>query len=86
MHLIFTKHAEKRLILRNIAKTQVALTVKDSDYKEQGKHSTTIYYKDFGKRYLKVVTNEISHKIIIITLHWIDAKRITFRKVIKQSP
>jgi len=83
MKIIYTKHAEQRLRLRNITKTKVNLTIKDCDYQEKGKSNTVVYYRDFGKNYLKIITEEIKEKIIIITLYWVDATRIKFKKVIK---
>lgn len=83
MNIIYTKHSEQRLQIRKIIKRKVAQTIRDPDYKEQGRHNTTIYYKNFGKNYLKIITEEINSKILIITLHWISAKHITFKKVIK---
>ena len=83
MQIVYTKHAIQRLLLRGISKKKVNLAIDDSDYKERGVSGATIYYRDFGKNYLKVITQITGNKIIIITLHWVDAKRVKFKKVIK---
>jgi len=70
-------------LLRNILKNKVDLTIDDPDYKERGISGTTIYYRDFGKNYLKVITQIIGRKIIVITLYWVEANRVKFKKVIK---
>ena len=64
------------LAFRGIKREQVEATIKDPDDKSIGRDGKSVFYKNFGKNYLKVVIARELGEVIIITNHWIAKKRI----------
>ena len=64
------------LAFRGIKREQVEATIKDPDDKSIGRDGKSVLYKNFGKKYLKVVIAREPGEVIIITNHWIARKRI----------
>ena len=76
MKVVFTKHAAEMLSFRRIKKEFVEETVKNPDDTLEAKSGKMIYFKDFGKNFLKVVVAKEDDKAVVITEHWIAKKRI----------
>lgn len=76
MKIIYTTHAEKMLILRNVDRKQVEKCIETPDKILSAKGEAKIYLKKFGKDYLKLVIAEQKNDFIIVTLHWLAKKRI----------
>lgn len=76
MAVIYTKHAEEMLFVRNIKKKLVSECAVNPDYILPGENNKKIYLKDFGVNYLKLVVSEEEKNKVIITVHWLDKKRL----------
>lgn len=76
MAIIYTKHAEEMLILRRIKKELASKCASNPDTILPAENDNKIYLKDFGKNYLKLVISEEGSNKIIITVHWLDKKRV----------
>lgn len=71
----YTKHALENLKKRGISKTQIRKCLENPDIKDinEGK---SIFLKDFGKNYLKVIVSEENNDLMVITEYWIDSRRV----------
>ena len=76
MKIVFTKHAKDMLNLRGIKKTQVRKCLQKPDKILPAKFGKKAYLKDFGKNYLKVIVSEEMKNKAIVTLYWLDKKRV----------
>jgi len=70
MEIVFTMHAEYRILKRNILKQEVieAIRYPDLTFKKHGKY----YYKkamDRGK--IEVVCEKTENNIKVVTLYWV---------------
>jgi len=73
--IVYTKHAEEMLTLRNIKKGTVADCLKNPFKKLKSRKGRKIFLKNFGKNKLKVVAIE-NEEFLVITCHWIAPGRI----------
>lgn len=69
MKIIFTKHAEERMIERKIRLDDIQKTIEMPDYNIR-KDSKTEAYKKVDNKILKVVYSKDTKFIKIITLIW----------------
>jgi hypothetical protein len=67
----YSDHAEKRVNLRNIKKSQVIKTIKFPDNKVGSFKGRIVVNKKFFKQTLEIVYVEENSKIIIITLYYL---------------
>lgn len=74
--IIYTKHAKEMLLVRSIPKNLTDKCAVNPDYVLPGDYNRKIYLKDFGVNYLKLVVSEEGKNIVIITVHWLDKKRV----------
>lgn len=72
----YTKHALENLVKRKISKNKVRKCLENPDIKSSGTQGKTLYLKDYGKNFLKVVVSEEEGDQIVITQHWLDKKRV----------
>lgn len=72
----FTRHALLMLAQRKIGQNKVKLCLKAPDIIKPGASNRKIYFKEFAKNYLKVVVAKQDKDLTIITVHWIDKKRV----------
>lgn len=72
----FTRHAEEMLLQRGIEKKKVLGCLKNPDIKSAGVNGTLVFLKDYVKNYLKVIFVRDLGDDIVITLYWIDKKRV----------
>lgn len=64
------------LLVRDIKKELADDCANDPDHILPGDYDRKIYLKDFGVNYLKLVVSEESKDQVIITIHWVDKRRI----------
>lgn len=64
------------LAFRKIEERQVKETINSPDDKSKGRSGKAVFYKDFGKNYLKVVISKEEGEVVVITEHWIAKKRV----------
>lgn len=64
------------LLVRDIKKKLADECAKNPDHILPGDYGRKIYLKDFGVKYLKLVISEERKSIVIITVHWLDKKRV----------
>ncbi|MBI2086255.1 hypothetical protein HYT74_02855 [Candidatus Daviesbacteria bacterium] len=76
MAIIYTKHAKEMLVVRDINKQFADRCVAYPDKILIGDNGKKIYLKDFGVNYLKLVVSEEGKNKVIITVHWLDKKRV----------
>lgn len=76
MRIVYTKHAKDMLKLRKLPKTKVKACLKNPDVVVQARQNKQAYLKDFGNNYLKVIAVPELNKLIVITLYWLERKRI----------
>lgn len=76
MTIKYTKHAEEMLVLRKIKKKMADETANNPDKTLPAERGLKTYLKDFGKNYLMLVVAEEEADKIIVTLHWLDKKRV----------
>ena len=76
MAIKYTKHAEEMLVFRKISKGLADQTVDTPDEILPAEEGKKIYLKDLGKNYLMLVVAEERGDKIIVTLHWLDKKRV----------
>ncbi|MBI2314805.1 DUF4258 domain-containing protein [Candidatus Daviesbacteria bacterium] len=74
--IIYTKHAKEMLLVRSIDKKLVDKCAVNPDHVLPGDYERKIYLTDFGVNYLKLVVSEEGKNIVIITVHWLDKKRV----------
>lgn len=72
----YTKHALENLTKRRITKDRVKKCLENPDIKAAGVKGKTIFLKDFGKNFLRVIAIKEKSDWVIITEHWIDKKRV----------
>lgn len=72
----YTKHALGNLVKRRITKDKVKKCLENPDIKTTGIKSKTIFLKDFGKNFLRVIAIKEDRDWVVITEHWIDKKRV----------
>lgn len=76
MAIIYTKHAKEMLLVRNIRKELADECASSPDYIFPSDYDRKIYLKDFGANFLKLVVSEEGKNIVIITIHWLDKRRV----------
>lgn len=76
MAIIYTKHAKEMLALRGIKLELADQCANDPDQILTTVEGYKIYLKDFGINYLKLVVSEERENKIIITVHWLDKRRV----------
>lgn len=76
MPIIYTKHALEMLKLRNISKDLSDECVESPDKTLPGKEEKKIHLKDCGKNFLKLVVAHESPDKIVVTVHWLEKKRL----------
>ena len=76
MAIKYTKHALEMLPFRGIDKKLADKTADKPDKILPAKKGLKIYLKDFGKNYLLLVVAEEQGDKIVVTLHWLDKKRV----------
>ena len=76
MRIEFTKHAREAIEERGISQELVEQTILDPDVTLPGRENKTICLKSLGNNYLKVVIVQEFERIIVITLHWVENKRV----------
>lgn len=64
------------LVLRKIKKELADETVNNPDQTLPAKKGKIIYLKDLGKNYLMLVVAEEFGDKIVVTLHWLDKRRV----------
>ncbi len=72
----YTKHALENLLKRKITKDKVKKCLESPDIRTAGTNGKTIFLKDFGKIFLKVIASEEGKNMVVITEYWIDKKRV----------
>lgn len=75
--IVFTKHAEEMLTVRNIPKNLVNSTLMHPDQSMPTREGKLVYIKHFDGTSLKVIVVKEKTAFIVITLYWIAKKRIT---------
>ena len=70
MNIIFTKHAETRIIRRKIAKQEIlnAIQFPDKTLKKYGKY---YYQKKLERGIMEIVVERTEKNINIITIYWL---------------
>lgn len=76
MAIKFTKHAREMLAFRRIKQSMADETVNNPDETLPAERGLKSYLKDFGKNYLMMVVAEEEGDKIVVTLHWLDKKRV----------
>lgn len=76
MAVKYTKHSEEMLVLRRIKKEMADETANNPDRTLPVEKGLKSYLKDFGKNYLMLVVAEEGEDKIVVTLHWLDKKRV----------
>ena len=76
MAIIYTKHAVEMLSLRRIKRDQVEKCIEGPDEILSAREGKTIYLKDFGKNFLKMIVSEEGEDIVVVTLYWLAKKRL----------
>ncbi len=76
MRIVFTFHAEEKLIERNFSKRQIIWVIYHPD-RIIFVDKTEELYKEHGHLFLKVVIERKTRCIVVITIHFIDQKRVT---------
>ncbi len=76
MAIVYTKHAQEMLKYRRIKQELADECAINPDYTLPEEENYKIYLKDYGKNYLKLVVSEEEKHKVIITVHWLDKKRV----------
>lgn len=76
MAIIYTKHAKEMLEHRRIKQALADQCVNNPDHVLPTAEGKKIYLKDFGVNYLKLVVSEEGADKTIITVHWLDKRRV----------
>lgn len=76
MAIIYTKHAQEMLIHRGIKKELADECANNPDHTLSSEEDYKIYLKDCGKNYLKLVVSKEEKDKVIITVHWLDKRRV----------
>jgi hypothetical protein len=66
--LIFSNHAEIRMAARNVSEGEVLSAIEQPDYKEKLAYGKEAFFKQSGKRRLKVVAAHRGNVIKVITV------------------
>lgn len=64
------------LVVRDITKKLADECANNPDYILPAVSDRKIYLKDFGVNYLKLVVSEKGKNLVIITVHWLDKRRL----------
>lgn len=72
----YTNHALENLVKRRITKDKVRKCLQAPDIETPGNKGKTIFLKDLGKNFLKVIAVKEKRGWIIITEYWIDKRRV----------
>ncbi len=70
MNIIFTKHAEYRIIKRKLLQDDVINAIKFPD-KIIKKHGKYYYQKNLGRGIIEICCERTENNIKIITIYWI---------------
>jgi hypothetical protein len=73
-HLILTKHAEERLLARNIKIEQVKRTIYEPQMNLPAWGKKKRVMREFGEKTLDVIYREKENVIIIVTAVWLHSK------------
>lgn len=74
--IIYTRHAEEQLRFRNISKSQIQASIRKFNFIKPGRENKKSYYKKFRNKFLRVILIKKKQYFVIITAHWISAKRV----------
>ena len=80
-HLILTKHAEERLLARNIKIEQVKRAVYDPEVILPAWGKKKRVMREFGEKTLDVIYRERENVIIIVTAVWLQPKERFIKNV-----
>jgi hypothetical protein len=69
--IIFSKHAELKIVERRLSRQRVRDTVLNPDFTKLTYNLREEMFKKFGSRHLKVVITRKGSLIIVITAHWV---------------
>ena len=64
------------MIVRGIAKGLVEECVQDPDKTMPGRNGKVVCLRDLGKNYLKVVVKQENSNFLVITIHWLEKRRV----------
>ena len=70
MKIIFTGHAEMRMILRTISKQMVGEAIREPDKLIEAKFGRKQAIKRTNNHIFSVIFEEKNGEIIVITVHW----------------
>ena len=73
-YIILTKHAEERLVQRNIKLEQVKRAIYEPHIRLPAWGNKKRVMRDFGNRCLDVIYRETENRIILITAVWLKDK------------
>lgn len=62
--------------LRAIFQEQVEKTIGKPDHKSAGREGATVFLRRFGNRFVRVVAIVQDGSTTVITLHWVQQRRI----------
>ncbi len=71
MKIIFSNHANIKIVQRKISRKFILETIDNPDLKRFSRGSREEFYKKFTKNHLKVVIKKDLTKIIVVTVHWV---------------
>lgn len=74
--IVYTKHAEEMLSVRNINKKMVESCLLQPTRVVQARENTRAYLKVFGVNNLKVIAAEEQSAIVVVTVYWFAKNRI----------
>lgn len=74
--IVYTKHAEEMLSVRNISKEMVESCLLQPTRVMQARENTRAYLKAFGVNNLKVIATEEQGTVIVVTVYWFAKNRI----------
>ena len=69
MKIVYSPHAQKRMIERRISKSQIRLTLLDPDLVLQSSRSRLIARKQFGPTTLDIIYVVEHNQTVVITLY-----------------
>lgn len=70
MAIIFTKHADEAIQLRNLKKSFIKKALIAPDIVGPARGNKKFYLKDFGHNYVKVIAVKGGKDIFVITTYW----------------
>jgi hypothetical protein len=76
MSIRLAKHAEKMLSHRNIKRSLLIKSIESPDLVLPVKYGKRACLKNLGNNYLKAIVAEEGKEKTVITLYWLDKKRV----------